>query len=77
MSKVLSLKLQEPVFVESERILDKLNIPRNTYINDALRLYNAFNRRKLLKKQIAKESKIVAADSLAMLELFEKLEDGD
>lgn len=77
MSKILSLKLQNPVFVESERIITKLNIPRNTYINEALQFYNALNRRQLLKKQFAKESRLVANDSLAMLELFEDLDDGD
>lgn len=77
MSKILSLKLQNPVFVESERIITKLNIPRNTYINEALQFYNAFNRRQLIKKQFAKESRLVATDSLAMLELFKDLDDGN
>lgn len=75
MSKVLSLKLRDDVFLEIENIIQKLKIPRNTYINEALSFYNHQNRRKILQKQLARESRLVQNNSLEVLEEFEKLED--
>ena len=73
--KVLSLKLREDVFDEVERVVHKIQVPRNAYINEALRLYNKLYRRKLLRKQLAKEAKLVRGTSLEVLHEFEKLED--
>ena len=75
MSKVLSLKLQEKVFEETEEILRKSRKARNAYFNEAINLYNKLWKRKLLKKELAKESALFAADSLEVLEVFERLED--
>ena len=75
MSKVLSLKLQDKVFEEAEEILRKSRKARNAYFNEAIELYNKLNKRKLLKRKLAKESVLVAADSLEVLEAFERLED--
>lgn len=75
MSKVLSLKLQDKVFKETEEILRKSRKARNAYFNEAINLYNKLNNRKRLKRELAKESALVAADSLEVLEAFERLED--
>lgn len=75
MSKVLSLKLRDDVFLEIENIIRKLKIPRNTYINEALSFYNRQNRKKILQKQLARESMLVQNNSLEVLAEFEKLED--
>jgi hypothetical protein len=75
MSKVLSLKLKDDVFLEIENIIQGLKIPRNTYINDAISFYNRQNRRKILQKQLARESLLVQNNSLEVLAEFEKLED--
>lgn len=56
---MLSLKLQEEIFIETEKIVKKLNIPRNKYINEALTFYNAKQKRALIEKQLAYESKIL------------------
>lgn len=73
--KVLSLKLREDVFEEVERVVRSIRIPRNTYINQALDFYTRLSRRKLLKKQLQKESKAVRMSSLRVLKEFERLED--
>ena len=73
--KVLSLKLREDVFSEVERVVKKIRIPRNAYINQALLFYNKLNKRKLLRKQLEKESQSVQAVSLEVLAEMEKLED--
>lgn len=75
MSKVLSLKLQEPIFSQTEHLIGKLHVPRNQYINQALEFYNTFNTRRLRGKQLHKESALVRNDSLAMLDEFDQLHD--
>ncbi len=75
MSKALSLKLKEDVFKDVERIIHKIKIPRNTYINKALEFYNIFNQRKLLKIQLLKESKLVKENSIHVLNEFDQIED--
>lgn len=75
MSKVLSLKLQDGVYEETEEILRKSRKARNAYFNEAINLYNKLWRRKLLKRELTKESILVSADSLEVLEVFERLED--
>lgn len=71
MSKALSLKLQDNIFRETERMTKAIKIPRNTYINRALEFYNKLNRKRILKKQLAKESKLVEASTLEVLKEFE------
>lgn len=73
--KMLSLKLDENVFRETEKLTARLKKPRNRYINEALDLYNKYNERLLLKKQLQKESKLVVSESMQVLKEFESLAD--
>jgi hypothetical protein len=73
--KTLSLKLDDKIFDEAEEITSKLNLARNRYINEAVSIYNTYNKRRLLKKQLAKESKLTSKDSIDVLREFEKLMD--
>ena len=73
--KTLSLKLREDIFKDVERVIHAIRIPRNAYINEALSFYNKLNRRRSLKKQLSKESRLVREDSLNILEVFERLDD--
>ena len=73
--KTLSLKLDELIFEETELITSKMKLARNRYINEALKVYNLYNKRRLLKEQLAKESMLVSADSMTVLEEFENLID--
>ena len=75
--KTLSLKLDEDIFNDAEIITSKLKMARNRYINDAVKIYNQFNKRRLLKKQLIKESRAIKDDSLEILSDFEKLIDED
>ncbi len=75
--KILSLKLDDEIFDETERITSKLKLARNRYINEAVNIYNLFNKRRLLKKQMEKESKLTRKDSMDILREFEKLIDED
>jgi len=75
MSKNLSLKLQDEIFEETEQVLRKVRRPRNSYINEAVHFYNKLVARRLLKDRLIKESKLVATDSMTVLEEFEKFEE--
>ena len=71
--KTLSLKLDDSVFQETEQVVSELKLARNRYINEALTLYNQFNKRRVLKRKLSKESKIVSHSSAEVLAEFEKL----
>jgi len=73
--KTLSLKLDDEIFEDVEKMTSKLNLARNRYINEALSIYNLFNKRRLLKMQLTKESKLTSKDSMEILHEFEKLID--
>jgi predicted transcriptional regulator len=75
--KTLSLKLDQEIFDNMENILEEKNQSRNRYINEAVDYYNRLNRRRFLAKQLAIESRLVAADSMAILSEFENFEDED
>ena len=53
--KTLSLKLDDTVFEETEKVISELKLARNRYINEALNLYNQYNKRQVLKKKLTKE----------------------
>ncbi len=75
MSKTLSLKLKDEIFLETESIIGEIDEPRNAYINDALHYYNKFMKRKMIKNLLKKESRMVSASSMEVLHELELIED--
>jgi hypothetical protein len=75
--KNLSLKMDDAVFAETEKMISKLRKNRNRYINEAVKFYNMVQNRKLLAKQLLKESKLVREESMKVLAEFESLENED
>jgi hypothetical protein len=75
--KNLSLKMDEKVFQETEKILTKVRKNRNRYINDAVQFYNVLQKRRILKDQLKQESKLVREESMRVLEEFESLANED
>ena len=75
--KTLSLKLDEIVYEETEKLLEKIKKPRNRYINEALHYYNQIQKKKIISEQLIIESKLVSDESIKVLNEFEKLEDYD
>ena len=75
--KNLSLKMDDAVFAETEKMISKLRKNRNRYINEAVEFYNMVQNRKLLSKQLLKESKLVKEESMKILAEFESLENED
>lgn len=73
--KNLSLKLEENIFDETELILSEINKKRNKYINEAVAFYNKLYKRKLMRSNLAAESKVAYGSSMEVLNEFEALED--
>ena len=73
--KTLSLKLDDTIYEETEKLLEKINKPRNRYINEALQYYNQIQKRKIISELLAAESKLVSEESMKVLSEFENLED--
>jgi hypothetical protein len=72
--KTVSLKIDDSIFGETEKILSKIKKPRNRYINEAIEYYNRLQRRALLEKKLKKESDLVKKDSMAALKDFEEID---
>jgi hypothetical protein len=75
--KNLSLKMDDTVFEETEAILGRMKMTRNRYINEAVEFYNSLQKRKLLSKQLIKESRAVREESMKVLAEFEQLDNED
>ena len=71
--KNVSLKIDDSIFVELEKILVQSKQPRNRYINEALDHYNRLQKRKLLEKRLKEESQLVQRESMAVGAAFEKI----
>ena len=72
--KTVSLKIDDSIFGETEKILSRIKIPRNRYINEALEYYNKYQRRQLLEKRLKLDSDLVKSESISVLKDFEKLD---
>lgn len=75
--KTISLKIDDSIFGETEKILSKIKKPRNRYINDAIDYYNRIQKRSILEKKLKKESDLVKADSMEVLKDFEEIDYDD
>ncbi|MFN4885786.1 MAG: hypothetical protein ACK5EW_09345 [Bacteroidota bacterium] len=75
--KNLSLKLDDDIFLETEKVIEKLGTTRNRYINEALAIYNKYYNRKMLREQLVKESRAAYGSSKEILDEYESLIDED
>lgn len=75
--KTVSLKIDDSIFGETEKILSKISMPRNRYINEAIGYYNKLQKRQILEEKLKKESTLVKKDSINTLKDFEKIDYAD
>lgn len=75
--KTVSLKIEEAIFEETEKILSKIKKPRNRYINEAIAFYNKQQKRNMLEKRLKKESEMVQEESMNVLKDFESIDHVD
>jgi len=72
--KIVSLKIDDTIFGETEKILSKIRKPRNRYINEAIEYYNKIQKRRILELKLAKESELVRNESMSILKEFEEID---
>ncbi len=72
--KIISLKIDDSIFGETEMILSKMQKSRNKYINEALDYYNRRQRRLMIEKRLKKESELVKDNSMSVLKDFEEMD---
>jgi hypothetical protein len=75
--KTVSLKIDDSVFGETEKILRRIKIPRNRYINEALEFYNRIKKRQIIEHKLKRESDLVKEESLNALRDFEIIDYAD
>ena len=75
--KTVSLKIDDLIFGETEKILSRIKKPRNRYINEAIDYYNKFQKRLILEKRLKMESELVKKDSISVLKDFEEIDYAD
>lgn len=75
--KTVSLKIDDSIFRDTEKILSRMDKSRNRYINDALDFYNQYMHRKYLEKQLKVESGLISEDSMNILKEFEEMDHED
>ncbi|MBS1762318.1 MAG: hypothetical protein JSR00_05550 [Bacteroidetes bacterium] len=75
--KNLSLKMDDNIFTETEKIITRIKKNRNRYINEAVEFYNLLQKRRIISNQLQKESRVVQEESMKVLSEFEKLQDED
>lgn len=75
--KTVSLKIDDSIFGETEKILAQIKKPRNRYINEAIKSYNKLQRKQILEKMLKKESSLVKEDSMSVLKDFEEMDYAD
>ncbi len=73
--KTLSLKLDEELFEETEKLIKQKGVPRNRYINQALDFYNRFQKRKELAGAFKRASGLVRNSTLEINNEFDQLID--
>lgn len=75
--KTVSLKIDDSIFGETEKILSRIKKTRNRYINEAIDYYNRHQRRIILEKKLRNESDLVKKESLTVLTEFERVDYAD
>ena len=72
--KNVSLKIDDLIFGETEKILALMRKPRNRYINEAIKFYNKYQKRIMLEEKLKKESELVREDTISILKEFEGID---
>ena len=75
--KTVSLKIDDSIFGETEKILSWIKKPRNRYINEAIEYYNRLQRRLIIERRLKKESELVKKDSMSVLKDLEEIDYAD
>lgn len=75
MTKLISLKIEEKELRKVDHSAQTVGVSRNAYINKALRFFNHLYERRLLAKELRRESEQVRQESLTVLREFATFQD--
>ncbi|OGS04996.1 MAG: hypothetical protein A3G41_04825 [Elusimicrobia bacterium RIFCSPLOWO2_12_FULL_59_9] len=75
MTRSISLKINDRELRKIDHSAQTVGVSRNAYINRALRFFNHLYERRLLAKELRRESEQVRQESLAVLREFETFQD--
>ena len=75
MTKLISVKIEERELRKVDHSAQAVGVSRNAYINKALRFFNHLYERRLLAKELRRESELVRQESLTVLQEFETFQD--
>jgi hypothetical protein len=75
MTKLISLKIEEKELRKVDHSAHSVGISRNAYINKSLRFFNRLYERRLLAKELRRESEQVRQESLSVLREFAAFQD--
>ena len=75
MTKLISLKIEEKELRKVDHSAQTVGVSRNAYINKALRFFNHLYERRLLAKELRRESEQVRQESSSVLREFETFQD--
>ena len=75
MTKLISVKIEEGELRKVDHSAQTVGVSRNAYINKALRFFNHLYERRLLAKELRRESELVRQESLTVLHEFERFQD--
>jgi predicted transcriptional regulator len=73
MSKSLSLNIEDDVLREVDRAAHELHLPRETFLQQAIRSYVQQIGHRRLRSQLRKESALTAPESMRVLKEFEAI----
>ena len=75
MTRSISLKIDDRELRKVDHSAQTVGVSRNAYINKALRFFNRLYERRLLAKELRRESEQVRQESMAVLREFDTLQD--
>jgi|GEM_PF-4431695 predicted transcriptional regulator len=73
MSKSLSLSIEDEVLREVDKAAHELHLPRETFLQQAIRSYVQQMGHRKLRSQLRRESALTAAESMRVLKEFEAI----
>jgi predicted transcriptional regulator len=73
MSKSLTLSIEDEVLREVDKAAHELHLPRETFLQQAIRSYVQQMGHRKLRSQLRRESALTAAESMRVLKEFEAI----
>ncbi len=73
--KNISLKLDDSIYADAKDLAERAGMSQNRYINEAVAAYNTTTKREMLARQLAEESRRVAAQSMQVNRELDVLDD--